>query len=244
MINTFQSMYYRLTDFILQNINLNFSTILEVGCGRGQLTIPFAYKIMNYLKNFKLIAYDLSGDPYSNCLDYLKKKIQQERLEDSIVVMQGDVRDMNTIEDESFDLIFSNELLCELNRNGLEKALIEFHRVLRDNGQMIHAELMPIPENIPQKLFIEADMHSLETSSPKPDWFSPYSDEIAAILHKIGFNNITIKYFETGIELNFKEAVEALQNWSVDPEYIKANKENLRKYGLEYPMEHVIFCQK
>jgi ubiquinone/menaquinone biosynthesis C-methylase UbiE len=174
----------------------------------------------------------------------LKKKIQQERLEDSIVVMQGDVRDMNTIEDESVDLIFSNELLCELNRNGLEKALIEFHRVLRDNGQMIHAELMPIPENIPQQLFIEADTHSLETSSPKPDWFSPYSDEIAAILHKIGFKNITIKYFETGIQLNFKESVEALQNWSVDPEYIKANKENLRKHGLEYPMEHVIFCQK
>ncbi len=237
-------MYNKLADFLLENLNLDFSVILEAGCGQGQLTIPFTQRISKYLKDFKLIAFDLSTGPYSNSLEILKNKIQQEGLENIIVIVQGDVRDMNTIEDESIDLLFSNELLCDLNRVGLEMALKEFYRVLKPNGQMVHAELNPVPENMPQKLFIEADIHSLETSLPKPDWFSPFSDEVAVVMHKIGFKNIIIKYFETGIRLDFEDTIKTLKNWTVDPEFIEQHKEDLRKHGLEFPMKHVIFCHK
>lgn len=64
----------RLADFILENINLEISIILEAGCGDGQLTIPFTQKISKYIKNFKVIAYDLSVGSYSESLDILKKK--------------------------------------------------------------------------------------------------------------------------------------------------------------------------
>jgi len=57
----------------------------------------------------------------------------------------------------------------------------------------------------------------LETSLPKPDWFSPSSDEVAVLMHKIGFKKITIKYFDTDIYLNYNKALEALEEWTVDP---------------------------
>ena len=109
---------------------------------------------------------------------------------------------------------------------------------------MAHAEYAPVPVNMAQKLFIEADTHSLETSLPKPEWFSPNSDEIATLMHKTGFKNITVKYFETSIHMDFEEAIQALKDWTVDPEFIEKHKKDLQTYGIETPMEHTIFCNK
>jgi len=234
----------RLADFILENINLDISIILEVGCGEGQLTIPFTQKLNKQLKDFKVIAYDLSIEPYSGSIDILNKKIQQAELQDTITVMQGDVRKIDAFEDNSVDFIFSNDLFCDLDRIGLENALNEFYRILKQKGQMVHAEYSPAYENISQKLFIEADMHSLETAQPKPDWFSPYADELAALMHKIGFRDITIKYFETGLHFEYEQAIETLKNWTVDSKFIEEHRNDLHKYGIESPLEHVIFCNK
>jgi len=154
------------------------------------------------------------------------------------------VRNIEGIESESIDLIFSNELLCDLDQYGLEKTLMEFYRILNPNSQMAHAEINPVPENTPQRLFIEADKYSLETSQPKPDWFSPYSDEIAILMHKIGFKDITIKYLKIGIQLDYESAIETFTNWSVDPEFLKKHDSHLRSHGIEYPLEHIIFCNK
>jgi len=234
----------KLIDFILENLDIKFSVILEASCGEGQLTIPFIKKIMEHIDNFSIIAYDLSTGPYSKSLGILKKKIEKEGFQDLVTIIQGDVRNMEVIEDETIDFIFSNDLFCDLNRIGLEKTLNEFYRILKHKGQMAHAEYAPFPENFAQKLFIDADIHSLDTSEPKPDWFSPTSDEIAVLMHKIGFKDITIKYFQTGIHINFEEALKAFKEWTVDPKFIERHKEDLRKFGIETPIEHVVFCSK
>lgn len=234
----------RLAEFILKNVNLNFSTILEVGCGEGQLTLPFAQTISKYLNEFKIIAFDLSIGSYSGSIEILKKIIHEKGLENQIITMKGDVRNMKTIEDDSIDFIYSNDLFCDLDRIGLEKALTEFYRVLKPGGQMAHAEYAPVAQNLPQKLFIEADLHSLETSMPKPDWFSPFSDEIAILMHKIGFKDILVKFFETGFHVELDEAIETLKEWTVDPKFIKKHKKELFEHGIESPLEHVIFCSK
>jgi len=244
MINLAQNKNSRLAEFIIKELDLNIYAILEAGCGEGQLTIPFAKKINNYINSFRLIAYDLSSEPYSGSLEVLRENVKHEGLENKIEIIKGDVREINILEDESIDLIYSNDLFCELDQKGLEKALNEFYRILKPNGQMAHAEYSPVPENIAQRLFIEADIHSLETSLPKPEWFSPNSDEIAALMHKIGFKNITVKYFETSIHMDFEEAIQAFKDWTVDPKFIAKHKRALQTYGIETPMEHVIFCYK
>ena len=242
---TFRLMYERLAKFLLDNLDLGkVSVILEAGCGRGQLTIPLAKKVNEIKEKFKVFALDISAGPYKGDLEILKKNVQKEKLEKVIMPIKGDVRDIKAIEDESIDLIISNELFCDLDRKGLESALMEFYRILKPNRQMAHGELNPAAENEAQKLLIEANAYSLETSQPKPEWFSPFSDEVAALMHKIGFKNITVKYFETNVKMNFNKSIEKLKEWKTDPAFIERRLNDLKGYGMEFPMEHVIFCQK
>jgi ubiquinone/menaquinone biosynthesis C-methylase UbiE len=238
-------MYERLADFIIKNLNLErVSVILECGCGRGQLTLPFVKKVRKIKENFKVTALDISSNPYEGNLDILKERIEKEKLGKFVVAVKGDVRNMKVIEDESVDLIISNELFCELDRKGLEKAVKEFHRILKPNSQMAHGELNPIPENEAQRLVIEANAYSLETTQPKPEWFSPFSDETAALMHRVGFKNITVKYFETNVKMGFDTAMKKLKEWKTDPAFIEKRVNDLKKFGLELPMKHVIFCEK
>lgn len=199
---------------------------------------------MKIIKDFKIIAFDGSSGPYRGVLDVLKERIQQKELDRIIVPLEGDVRDMKAIDDECVDLIISNELFCDLDRKGLERTLGEFHRILKIGGQMAHGELVSLPENSAQRLLIKADSFSLETLTLKYEWFSPSSDEVAAILHKLGFKDISVKYFETDVHLSFNDAVKQLKEWNIEPVFIEKNVEGLKKYGLEFPLEHVVFCWK
>jgi ubiquinone/menaquinone biosynthesis C-methylase UbiE len=238
-------MYKRLADFIIKNLDFErISVILEAGCGSGQLTIPFVRKVNEIKANFKVTAFDVSSGSYEGDLDILKERIEKEKLDKFVATVKGDVRDMKAIEDESVDLIISNELFCELDKNGLERAIKEFYRILKPNRQMAHGELNPIPENEAQRRLIEANAYSLETSQPKPQWFSPFSDEVAALMHKIGFKNITVKYFETNVKMDFSTAIKKLKEWKTDPAFIERRLNDLKRYCLEFPIEYVIFCGK
>ena len=244
MNSAIELMYSRLADFLVENIDFRgVSVILEVGCGSGNLTVPFAKNVMKILEKFKIVALDVAIGPYEGALDVLKERRKRGSLEEFIEMVKGDVKRMNNINDESIDLIISNELFCDLGREGLEKALEEFYRVLKPNGQMAHAELSPVPENPAQELLIEADSYSLETLTSRYEWFSPFSDEVAALMHKVGFKNITVKYFETNVHLSFNDAVKQLKEWNINPTFIEKRMEDLKKYGLEFPIEHVIFCK-
>lgn len=213
-----KAMYERLAVFLVENLDLGkVSTILEAGCGSGQLTMPFVRKVKLVKPSFKVIALDLSVGPYKGHLDILKSRTHEEKLEGLITPVNADVRSMDAIADESVDLVVSNETLCELDRNGLEMALREFHRVLKSGGQMAHGELIQAFENDAQRLVIEANLHSLETSLPRPEWVSPFSDEVAALLHKIGFRDITVKYFETSVKFKtLNVAMKKLKQWHID----------------------------
>jgi len=238
-------MYERLAAFLVENLDFGrVSTILEAGCGSGQLTVPFVRRLTEIKRGFRVIALDLSAGPYRGHLDALKARVRREELEELITPVNGDVRNMDVIGDESVDLVVSNETLCELDRDGLERALREFYRVLKPDRQMVHGELMQAFENDAQRLVIEANLHSLETSLPKPPWFSPFSDEVAAFLHKIGFKDITVRYFETNVKMGFKVALKKLKQWHVDPVFVKEHLQEIKRHGLEYPMEHLIFCRK
>jgi len=239
-------MYERLVAVIVENLDFaKVSSVLEVGCGSGQLTIPFARKLMKIKPDFQIVALDLSTGPYKGHLDVLKRRIRKEGLERLITPVNADVRNMAVIYDESVDLLVSNETLCELDRNGLERALREFYRVLKLGGQMVHGELVQAFENEAQRLVIEANLRSLETSLPKPPWVSPCSDEVAALLHKIGFRDIIVRYFETNVKFrSFNVALRKLKQWYIDPKFVKEHLQEIRRYGLEYPMEHLIFCRK
>ncbi len=245
MEQAFRLMYERLATFLVQNLDFKrVSAILEAGCGSGQLTIPFVKTLQKIKESFKVIAFDISAGPYEGDLEILKRRAQKEKLENFITTVRGDVRKMDVIGDESIDLIISNELFCDLDRRGLERALQEFYRILRPNGQMAHGELNSIPENEAQKLVVDANAYSLDTLQPRPDWFSPFSDEVAVLMRKTRFKNIYVRYFETNVKMDFDTAITQLKKWKTDPAFVERRLDDLKRYGLEYPIEHVIFCEK
>lgn len=246
MEKAFSLMYERLASFFVENLNFErASVVLEAGCGKGQLTVPLVKKVSRIREDLRWVALDISSGPYEGHLEVLKKNLRrQKRLQKFVVTVDGDVRNMKFLENESVDTVLSNELFSELNRKGLEKAIKEFYRVLKHHGQMAHGELSPVPENEAQRLVIDANALSIDTMQPKPPWFSPFSDEVAALLHKGGFRNIRTKYFETNVRWDFGGAIKKLEEWTVDPEYVKKNLDAIRRFGLELPMEHIVFCEK
>jgi ubiquinone/menaquinone biosynthesis C-methylase UbiE len=131
---------------------------------KGQLTISLAKKVNEIKGKFKVFVLDISAGPYKGDLQILKKNVQKERLEKVIMPIKGDVRDTKAIEDESIDLIISNELFGDLDRKRLESAPVEFYRILKPNRQMARGELNLAAENEAQRLLIEAKAYSLETS--------------------------------------------------------------------------------
>ncbi len=219
------------------------SVLLEAGCGRGQLTMPLIRKAR---RKCRVIAFDLSAGPYAGDLEVLRNRVVDEGLENVIKTVEGDVRNMRAIADESVDLIVSNELFGELDRAGLEQALKEFNRVLKHGGQMVLSELSPAAENKAQELLIEANLHySMDTMLPEGVyWLSPTVDDVATIMHKTGFGNIQARFFETNIRLGYEVAVEQLKKWRIDPRFMKKHREDLQRQGIEFPLEHVIVCEK
>ena len=55
---------------------------------------------------------------------------------------------------------------------------------------------------------------------------------------------MTVKYFETNVKMNFNKSIEKFKEWKTDLAFIERRLNDLKRYGMEFPMEHVIFCQK
>ena len=225
--------YSKLAEFMVQLIDIpEASVIFEPGCGHGALTASLLPLIKRYSK---YICYDFYSGVYQESLGKIRKKKMK-----TIVV--GDVREISLCSD-SIDIIFSNELLCELTRNDAQRAINEFYRVLKNKGTLVHGVLSPYPENAAQELVILADTYSAEPIFPK-QWFSPPADELAGMLHKAGFSRILVNYFEETIKFEGEAAFQMLHNWVTKPEFFEKYSENVRRHGLEYPMGQIVCSKK
>ncbi len=225
--------YYALARFMVNLVDIpDNCIILEPGCGHGALTGFLQSLIDNYSK---YICYDLYSGVYEESLLEIRKKSVKD-------IIIGDVREIS-MHTESVDLIFSNELLCELTREGCAKTMGEVYRVLKPHGVFVHGVLSPYPENRAQELVVLADDYSAEPLFPK-EWFSPPADELAGMLHQAGFSHIGVQYFEGTLKYEGEAAFQILQDWVTSPQFLKRYVKDVKEHGLELPMEQVIFCQK
>ena len=225
--------YSALANFMVTLIDTKEdSIILEAGCGSGALTVPLLSQV-NYSE---YVCYDF----YSGVYEHSLQEILEKNLE--VALIKGDVRKMS-FRSESIDIIISNELLCELTRDDTQKAVAEFYRILKPGGTFIHGVLSPYPENKAQELVILADKYSAEPVFPK-EWFSPPADELAGMLHRENFSEISINYFLETVKFVGDIAFETVKGWVTKPEFFEKYSEDLKEYGLEYPASQVVYCRK
>jgi ubiquinone/menaquinone biosynthesis C-methylase UbiE len=226
-----RSKYYeRLAEHFVQEIDSRrIRTILEAGCGRGQLTIPLLGKLPT---STRMIAVDSSKGPYSGWLNELAAALHRRRLEYRVRVVSSDVRHLNDVDSESVDFVVSNELLCDLPRKPLlQKALEEFYRVLRPGGIMVHGEWSSYPTAGPKGLLIK-------------HWPSWTPDQLFVMMRDAGFHNFRVTYFDTTIHLGYENAVEELRTWGWTEQLLKQNDMLLKQGGIDLPFEHVIRSEK
>src|SRR5215831_2940730 len=113
-------------------------TVLEAGCGKGQLTIPLIERLP---KRTLMIGVDSSRGPYAGWLPEVVLKVNQLGVVDRIRLIRSDARRMKEVASNSIDALVSNELICDLTtRDDLNRVFKEFRRVLRPGGIMIHGE--------------------------------------------------------------------------------------------------------
>jgi len=108
--------------------------VLDVGCGRGLLTVAAAHRVpkgtVTGVDVWNRLA--LSGNRPESVLENAKL----ERVEDRVEVKQGDAQDL-PFPDDSFDVVISNFVVHEMkDRSGREKMMREIARVLRPGGRV------------------------------------------------------------------------------------------------------------
>lgn len=103
--------------------------LLDAGCGEGYLTRYYAKR------GAVVTGIDISKQLIDTAIKLTKKE------ELSVEYNVSDICDMRSIETERFDIILSNLVL--LNIPCLDKALDEFHRVLKGDGILIISIVHP-----------------------------------------------------------------------------------------------------
>ena len=222
--------YDQLAEHLLNQIGqIKFKVILEAGCGKGQLTIPLLKRLP---RRVELIAVDSSRGPYSGWLGDLSKALRKTELRKRARLIRSDVKRIRGVANESVDVIISNELLCDLPYDSqLQKALGEFHRILRPGGMMIHGEWSSSPAVEPQAFLVK-------------HWPSWTPDQLFAIMRKVGFGGFQVTYFDTTIHFGYENAVQELRSWGATETFLKRYSKLLKGKGIELPFEHVVQCQK
>ena len=220
------------------NLALEFEPLLpnraflaEVGCGRGQLTIPLAKLRPKY--RFEVV--DTFSGPYAGTLRHLKQALLQAKLKHRVEVHKKDYLDWISDEfSDKYAAVISSEFLPEINSYELRMFLPECYRVLRQGGLVIHSYLSSTPRNSRQKLLIEADSDPVWTKTPPREWFSPKPSLVVSGLRRVGFRNVRVKRIKSNLVIRAAAAESLLESWDVKRSFWKRYR-RLMKDGLEIP---------
>jgi len=221
------------------------STIIDFGCGAGAFTIPLAMKI----RRSKIIAIDND----EKALNELRSNIKRFKVS-NIVVMKSDATKLHKIKDSSIDFIFSHWLLGVVTKySDLRRIMKESYRILKKGGIVAHSESYSIPKSKAQELYMKADILAYHTR-----WWSV--KEIREIMKAIGFRKITTKLINFNLKIDPRISIPLIREWQkLEYSFTKSktfiknpklesflifHKNQIEKYGLEFPTEYIIIGKK
>ncbi|UYP48473.1 hypothetical protein NEF87_004758 [Candidatus Lokiarchaeum ossiferum] len=175
----------------IHNLDLRNKTILEVGTGRGGTTL----ELIELLKKFpsaKLITSDIID---------VKEELMQfcqgfMNVQNRITFIQSDATDLNSIPNESIDIIIVNYTLCAINSiiGKLTMAINRFFHLLKPGGILLIEEEYPIESAKTENQCIWADKwRMLKTaliSSGNLPFNEIHPDQLTQILSLLNFIEI------------------------------------------------------
>ena len=221
--------------WLVRKLKIKSGSIIDLGCGAGDFTIPLAMKA----RKSKVIAIDND----EKALNELKSNIKRFKVS-NIVVIKSNATKLHEIKDSSIDFVFSHWLLGVVTKyNDLKKIVKESYRILKKGGIAAHSESYPIPKSKAQKLYMKADMLAFHTK-----WWSV--KEIREIMRAIGFRKITTKLINFNLKIDPRISIPLIKlesSFTKNPKlesFLASHKNQIEKYGLEFPTEYIITGEK
>ena len=231
--DAWRSEYEKLVKVYRSLLTAKKGVIVDVGCGRGQLTIPLA----KIAKEYSIVSVDSYPEPYTqsrNSFELALARNNQLKKRVSLVVAEA-VDWLSQQQKHAFYAVVSNEFLCEIDTTELQKFLRECHRVLRPSGLCIQSYLSPLASNRRQKLLIEANVNSKWVEFPPKEWFSPPPRLVAQQMKGIGFVGVRTITLKNDLTIRAEAAKSALKSWHVKKSFWNTYDKELMSKGLEFP---------
>ena len=215
--------------------------VAEIGCGKGQLTIPLA----KLLPRSRFNVVDTFAGAYSGTLSQLNRALSRARLTSRVKVHKADYLDWLWEEfSDKYVAAISSEFLPEIDSYELAMFLSECYRVVSTGGVTAHSFLSPTPRNSRQRLLIKADTDPVWTETPPKEWFSPKPTLVASKLMRTGFRDVRVKRVKSNLIIRAGAAKQLLSSWDVRSSFWKTHKTSLMRSGLEVPDWLIISGQK
>ena len=210
----------------------NGGLLVEIGSGKGQLTIPLAKRATKY----QIIAVDRFKRPYSGDETRLLSAISRNGMNSRIKVVAVDYHNwLKKQSDSTYDAIISSEFLPEIDSKRTRDFSAECYRILKTGGLTVHSFLSGQPRNTRQKRLIEADADPRWTKTPPLEWFSPTRKLVLDYLKLAGFVRTRTVRSKSGLLIRSDAARELLKDWDVRHTYWRSHREILETEGLEIP---------
>jgi len=224
--------YARLAELFSRMLAKKRGVLVEIGCGKGQLTIPLAKR----LPRCQIIGLDRFRGSYSSAQTELLSNLASLGKNLAIKVIVSDYQAwLSNQQNSKYDAIISSEFLPEIDSKSMRPLFVESYRVLKVGGTTIHSFLCPKPRNARQRRLIEADSDPRWTKTPPAEWFSPPPRRVLEYLKLAGFKRPRSIRLRSGVVIRSSAARKLLKDWDVRQSYWKFHREALEKEGLEIP---------
>lgn len=207
------------------------SIMLEMGCGRGQLTIPLASSLKG-----KLIAVDRS----KRDVEMLEEALRERGLDGRVETMAVDACDIE-LEDGVVDVAVSNFFFGWIDE-GKARSLIQWlGRVLKEGGVMLHSDFLPKAKNQSQAVAIEQGM-AMNNQDPSVKWWTP--EELCTVIKSEGFLDVKDSSFDWRIKFDYHMAARQLERWGAKKDFISRKEGVLKAHGMELPKSYIVQARK
>lgn len=264
--------YTRLSfeEYFWREIDLDGKVVLDAGTGFGITTCDIAMRMCRQKHRGKIISVDIDPAAFRRArkmlrmhgwMDLLKLKSPKDLL-CLVEFVKADLSNMSEIASDSVDIIISTRTLADINSFPcrLTKAIAEFYRVLKPNGQVVLSDECPAqaPANKEEEVavrrwqIIKALSHL--TGKPHANEISP--EDLESIMQIIGFRECKYAIF-TGEKIpkrriehfvkRAKELTNKLENLKLRDAFmdeIKNVREIFNMQGGNFPQRYILHAKK
>ena len=225
--------YVRLSHVFSDAIGIKKQRVVEIGCGRGQLTLPLAKRARNvrFVLVDRFVGTNYSTN-YRKLVGLLKKTKLAKRAE---IIVSDYMKWLNEQPDCTYEAVISSEFLPEIDATGTHHFMQQCYRVLKPEGVTAHSFLSPTPRNIGQALLITADSNPVWTRTPPKEWFSPKPELVVREMRRSGFHRIRKTALKARMTMKADAAKIFLRNAEVRASFYRSHRWLLNESGLEVP---------